>query len=114
LLPRSDVGGAAALDALGRLTSGVDNIEARRETQLLWADHTLDGGTSDTNVGFVHARPGGPCLRCLFPEPAGGPDPLLQLANRTGLPLSRLKRGQEALSEEDIASLAPEHGLVSP
>ena len=96
------------LDPPRIVLAGLDNIEARRETQLLWADHILDGATSDTNVGFVHARPGGPCLRCLFPEPEAGPDPLLRLAHKTGLPLSRLKRGQDALSEEDIASLAPE------
>lgn len=89
------------------ILTGLDNVEARRETQLLWADHIIDGGTSDTGVGFVHARQTGPCLRCLFPEPAAGRDPLVQLAQETGLPLSRLKRGDEALSEGDIAAITP-------
>jgi hypothetical protein len=88
--------------------TGLDNVEARRQTQLLWADHVLDGGTGDTNVGFVDARPEGPCLRCFFPDAMTGHDPLARLADMTGLPLSRLTRGDEALSEDDIASLTAE------
>jgi hypothetical protein len=105
LIERIDNG---ELDPPRIVLAGLDNIRARRETQLLWADHILDGGTSDTSVGFTHAQPGGPCLRCIFPEAEAGPDPLLQLVHRTGLPLSRLKRGQDLLSEEDLASLSPE------
>ncbi len=52
MLQRIDDG---ELDPPRILLVGLDNIEGRRATQLLWADHTLDGGTSDTNVGFVHA-----------------------------------------------------------
>jgi len=90
------------------LLNGLDTAAARRETQLLWPDHILDGATGDTSVGFTHAAPAGPCLRCFFPEPAGGPDPVQQLATETGLPASLLKRGDEALTENDLARLTPD------
>lgn len=85
--------------------TGLDTPGARRETQMLWPDHLVDAATGDTGVGLHHARPDGPCLRCFFPERHTRPDPLQVLAKETGLPVSRLKRGNEALTEEDIASL---------
>lgn len=90
------------------LLTGPDTAEARRETQLLWPDHVLDGATGNTSVGFFHAVPTGACLRCLFPNATSGPDPLVELAAETGLPASRLKRGDEALTEEDLAGLSAE------
>jgi hypothetical protein len=88
--------------------AGLDTPEARRETQTLWPDHLIDAATGDTGVGLHHALPTGPCLRCFFPERQAGPDPLLQLARETGLPIGRLKRGDDALTQEDIAALSPE------
>lgn len=88
--------------------TGLDTVEARRETQTLWPDHVLDGATGDTSVGFTHAVPSGACLRCFFAQPLGGPDPVQQLAIETGLPASLLKRGDQALTEENLANLSAE------
>lgn len=88
--------------------TGLDTVEARRETQTLWPDHILDGATGDTSVGFTHAVPLGACLRCFFAQPSGGPDPVQQLAIETGLPASLLKRGDEALAEDDLDKLSAE------
>jgi hypothetical protein len=85
--------------------TGLDSIEARRETQGLWPDHLIDAQTGDTAFGFAHAVPAGPCLRCFFPERHDGPSPLLLLAQQTGLPVERLKRGTEEVTEADLADL---------
>jgi len=85
--------------------TGLDSTEARRETQMLWPDHIIDAATGDTSLGLHHALPTGPCLRCFFPERQSGPDPLQLLADETGLPVSRLARGDAALTEEDLAGL---------
>jgi hypothetical protein len=87
--------------------TGLDSVEARRETQMLWPDDLVDAATGDTALGLHHALPTGPCLRCFFPQTARGPDPLQVLARETGLPVSRLKRGTEALSAGDLAALSP-------
>jgi ThiF family protein len=91
--------------------SGLDSVPARRETQMLFPDHLIDMATGDTAAGLHHAVPNGPCLRCFFPERAAGPDPLGELAAATGLPISRLKRGGDALTEADLAGLTPEQQL---
>lgn len=96
---------AGELAAPRIVLSGLDSVEARRETQGLWANHLLDAQTGDTAVGFAHATPEGPCLRCFFPEKHDGPSPLLLLSQETGLPIERLKRGTEALTEEDLVDL---------
>jgi hypothetical protein len=88
--------------------TGLDAVEARRETQALWPDHLIDAQTGDTALGFAHAVPFGPCLRCFFPERHVGPSPLLLISQQTGLPIERLKRGTEALTEEDLAGLTAE------
>lgn len=87
--------------------TGLDTAEARRETQMLWPDHLVDAATGDTAVGLHHAVPTGPCLRCFFPQRTAGPDPLLQLATLSGLPVSLLRRGADALTDEHLASLTP-------
>jgi hypothetical protein len=85
--------------------TGLDSVEARRETQMLFPDHIFDAATGDTALGLHHAVPAGPCLRCFFTQNASGPDPLVLLAEETGLPLGRLRRGDEALSDQDLAGL---------
>jgi hypothetical protein len=88
------------------LLTGLDSVEARRETQMLFPDHIFDAATGDTALGLHHAVPAGPCLRCFFTQSAGGPDPLVRLAEETGLPVGRLRRGDEALSEQDLSGLS--------
>jgi hypothetical protein len=88
--------------------TGLDSVEARRETQGLWPDHLIDAQTGDTSLGFAHAVPDGPCLRCFFPERHDGPSPLLLVSQKTGLPIERLKRGTEALTEDELADLTDE------
>jgi hypothetical protein len=88
--------------------TGVDSIEARREAQGLWSDHVIDAATGDTAVGLCHATPEGPCLRCFFPERHDGPSALDCLASATGLPVERLRRGQDVLTDADVASLTHE------
>jgi hypothetical protein len=97
---------AGELAAPPIVLAGLDSPEARRETQALWPDHIIDAATGDTAVGLHHATPSGPCLRCFFPERRGGPDPLLALAAETGLPVKRLRRGDDALTEDDLKSVA--------
>jgi hypothetical protein len=85
--------------------TGLDSVQARRETQGLWPDHLIDAQTGNTAVGLAYATPEGPCLRCFFPEQHDGPSPLLLLSQRTGLPIERLKRGADALTDDDLVDL---------
>ncbi|MCW2921575.1 MAG: ThiF family protein [Thermoleophilia bacterium] len=88
--------------------SGLDTIRSRRETQRLWCDDLIDGGTGDTAAGLHHGRPGGPCLSCFFPDLARGPDPYEILAAATGLPIARLRDAESALTDDDLAGLSDE------
>jgi len=88
--------------------TGLDSIQARRETQLLFPDHIIDAGTSDTSVGLHYAIPTGPCLRCFFPESHSGPNPIRALADETGLPASLLRQGDKALTKDDLDTLTSE------
>lgn len=92
--------------------TGLDSVEARRATQGLWPDHLIDGQTGDTAVGFAHAVPDGPCLRCFFPERHDGPSSLLLLSQHTGLPVGRLKRGGDALTEDDLVDLTEDQRTI--
>ena len=92
--------------------TGLDSVEARRETQGLWPDHLIDAQTGDTAAGFAHAVPVGPCLRCFFPERHDGPSPLLLLSEQSGLSVERLTRGTKALTEADLADLNDEQHAV--
>jgi hypothetical protein len=85
--------------------SGLDSIAARRETQGLWPDHLIDAATGDTAVGLSHAVPEGPCLRCFFPDRRSGESAIERVAQATGLPLDRLRHGQEPLTDADVAAL---------
>jgi hypothetical protein len=103
MIERIDAGEIVAPRAL---LTGLDSIEARRETQMLFPDHIFDAATGGTALGLHHAIPAGPCLRCFFPLGGSGPDPLVRLAEETGLPVGRLRRGDEMLSENDLAALS--------
>ena len=89
--------------------AGLDSIEARHHAQRLWPDHLIDAATGDTMLGLHHVVPDhGPCLRCLLPLPSAGPSSLERLAQETGLPIRRLARGDEPLTEKDLTTLSIE------
>ncbi|MFJ9595539.1 hypothetical protein ACIRS3_22615 [Streptomyces virginiae] len=95
---------------------GLDSIEARHDLQRLHADLTLDGGTGGpvgTTVALHEALPTGPCLRCFFKSTHTGKSAEQRLHELTGLPLSRIARGQEPLTERDLEGLVDQqHELV--
>ncbi|WP_404959616.1 ThiF family adenylyltransferase [Streptomyces sp. 147326] len=87
---------------------GLDSIEARHDLQRLHADLILDGGTGGpvgTTVALHEALPTGPCLRCFFKPNHTGKSPEQRLHELTGLPLSRIARGPEPLTERDLEGL---------
>jgi hypothetical protein len=88
--------------------TALDSVPARHGTQALWADHIIDGQTGDTAAGLAVATPEGPCLRCFFAEPLHGSSFLVELSERTGIPIERLKHGDELLTEGDLALVTPE------
>jgi hypothetical protein len=87
---------------------GLDSVEARHDLQRLQADLTLDGSTGGpvgTTVALHEALPSGPCLRCYFKANHTGKSAEQRLHELTGLPLSRIARGQEPLTERDLECL---------
>lgn len=88
--------------------TALDSAEARRETQDLWADHIIDSQTGDTAAGLCVSVPTGPCLHCFFPPASRGASTLDGLAELTGLSVSRLRRGDDPLTEADLAELSVE------
>lgn len=91
--------------------NGLDNPDARREAQRLWADLTIDGAIGDF-MCQVSRHPGDPavdtaCLRCLF-SPEVGPHAELVAAMATGLRPERVLEGDDVVREEDVL-VAPAH-----
>jgi molybdopterin/thiamine biosynthesis adenylyltransferase len=87
---------------------GLDSVEARHDLQRFHADLTLDGSTGGpvgTTVALHEALPNGPCLRCYFKVDHTGKSAEQRLHELTGLPLSRIARGQEPLTERDLERL---------
>ncbi len=85
--------------------SGLDSIEARHATQRLWPDRLIDAATGDTMLGLHSVRVAGPCLMCFLPLARGGPSSAERLAQATGLTKERAMRGDDPLTEEDLAGL---------
>ncbi len=96
--------------------TALDTEEARREAQRLWPDRLIDAGTGDTMLGIHdHKHAVGPCMICFFPPDRPGPSGAQRLADRTGLPVERVKRGDDPLTEEDLADLtAEQRQLLTP
>lgn len=90
------------------ILTALDSAEARRGTQDLWADYIIDAQTGDTAVGLCVATPDGPCLHCFFPASTRGPSSIERLAALTGLPVDRLARGDDPLTESDLEPLSDE------
>jgi hypothetical protein len=100
--------------------SGVDSIAARHETQRIHANLTLDGSTgghAGTTLALHEALPTGPCLRCYYPPRAtpAAPSAETLLHQRTGLPLSRIAKGDSPLTQSDLDALpASGQALLRP
>jgi len=89
--------------------NGLDNRDARREAQRLWADVTIDGAIGDF-MCQVSRHPGDPatdtaCLRCLF-APEEGPRAELVTAAATGLRPWRISQN-DIVRDEDILEAPP-------
>ncbi len=86
----------------------VDNIAARHDLQRVYADLVLDGGTggrAGTTVSLHEGLPTGPCMRCYFPTSITTLTAEQRLHQATGLPLARIARGEEVLTEKDLCGL---------
>ena len=87
------------------ILSGLDSIAARHATQRLWPDLLIDAATGETMVGIHVAQPDRPCMMCFFPPRHDGPSAAERVAAATGLPISRAARGDNPLTEDDLADL---------
>jgi molybdopterin/thiamine biosynthesis adenylyltransferase len=88
--------------------SGLDSVEARYSTQLLWPDLIVDSATGDTACGVHVCRDGDACLMCLFPAREDLPSAVTQLVEATGLTREQLADGQRSLEESDLEALPEE------
>jgi hypothetical protein len=89
------------------ILSGLDSIPARHATQRIWPDLLIDAATGDTMVGIHVAKPDQPCMMCFFPPRQDGPSAAERLAAATGLPVARAARGDNPLTDNDLADLTP-------
>ena len=59
--------------AVGLVLNGLDDVQARHDTQLLWPTTLVDGGINAIGAGVLTHRldhPEGACLRCTFSLPS--------------------------------------------
>src|SRR6266852_8924794 len=95
--------------------SALDSIDARHETQRLWPDNLIDAATGDTMLGLHHAVVGDACLQCFLPKRISQVSPLEELAERTGLSLSQVARGDDTLEKIHLIPLTSEQRtLLAP
>ena len=95
--------------------SGLDSIEARHAVQRLWPDLLIDSATGETMVGIHVARPIQPCLVCHLPGRTGGPSAPERLAAATGISVARAARGDNPLTEDDLAGLSDgQRAMLAP
>lgn len=85
--------------------NALDNRDARRAVQTLWADITIDGAIGDF-MTQVARHPGDPaidiaCLRCLNAPDSGPPADVLA-ARASGLTLERVRDADDVVREEDV------------
>ncbi|QGX08836.1 hypothetical protein EEW87_17680 (plasmid) [Janibacter melonis] len=87
----------------------LDSIEARHDIAAIHAQHVLDGSTggpAGTMLSLSEATWAGPCLRCYFPaRTSEAPTTDELLAQRTGLSLARISRGQDPLTPQELDEL---------
>ncbi len=90
--------------AIDLVLNGLDDVEARRETQDLWPSIIIDGGINEIGAAVVQHRLDQKqlaCLKCWF-EPQKIDARLLQ-SQLTGLNIASLTDTGRLLTEEDIA-----------
>jgi molybdopterin/thiamine biosynthesis adenylyltransferase len=91
--------------------NALDNRDARRATQRLWADVTVDGAIGDF-MCQVSRHPGDPdadtaCLRCLF-APETGPRAEEVAAAASGLRIERVDVN-DVVREDDVLAAPEQH-----
>ncbi|WP_166680279.1 ThiF family adenylyltransferase [Kribbella sp. VKM Ac-2566] len=102
---------ARQLEMPASVLGALDNIAARHDMQRIYPDLILDGGTggrAGTTVSLHEARPTGPCMRCYFPNAPTGPSLEQRIHEATGLPLPRIARGDDPLTEDDLRGRSPD------
>jgi len=87
--------------------NGLDNRNARREVQRMWADLTIDGAIG-TFMTQVSVHPGDPardvaCLRCLNEPDMAGESAESVGARLTGLAPERVREANDVVRYEDVA-----------
>jgi hypothetical protein len=87
--------------------SGLDSVEARYATQLLWPDEIIDAAPGDTALGLHDAVDDDTCLMCFFPR-HDGPSAMTRLIDATGLTRDQLADGDRPLAAEDLGQLSSE------
>lgn len=99
---------AGVIEAPRVVLAGLDSVDARHETQRLWPDLLLDGGTGDTMLGLHVVRGSGqPCMQC-FIRPRMTASPYERLSEITGLPMTKLRDGDAVLTTADLADATDE------
>jgi hypothetical protein len=89
--------------------TALDTPEARREAQRLWPDRLMDAATGDTMLGLCdYTFNEDPCLMCVFPVRLDEQSGTELLAERLGLPVDLLARGDMLLESRHLAGLSPE------
>lgn len=90
--------------AIDLVINGLDDVDARREAQMLWPRILVDGGINDVGAAVIQHRldrHGMACLRCWF-QPEEKNQKLVQ-ARLTGLDIRSLASLDRFLDEADIA-----------
>jgi hypothetical protein len=87
--------------------SGLDSVEARHATQLLWPDLLIDSSTGDTAAGVRLCPDGGACLMCLVQESKREVSALTELIELTGLSREDLTDGSRLLTDDDVERAKP-------
>lgn len=89
--------------AIDLIVNGLDDVEARRQSQTLWPSILIDGGINDVGAAVTQYRldrEGMACIRCWFePDPV---DEKLMQSQLTGLDNQSLTSLDRLLDEGDI------------
>lgn len=104
---RERLGGEVPYPAI--ILNGLDNADARREIQSIWPDLVLDGAIGDFPCQVSRHQWGddAACLACLFPQAGGEPAEEAQ-SRATGLSVSRVRRFDDLVTEDDVLIAVPE------
>ncbi len=95
--------------AVDLVLSGLDDVQARHDTQLAWPSLMIDGGINETGAAVVQHRldeRGLACLKCSFKLPKQDIRTIQQ--QLTGLNTITLSEQGRLLTEDDIVNAAPD------